>query len=518
MTLMQEEILKLILEIDAICKKYGIEYYLEGGSALGAIRHGGFLPWDDDADLAMTRENWEKFKAAMRQESPADRVLESAELNEFYPTMSNRYIDTSTTNLWRSLMLDICACGVGIDIFVLEAAPDDDEQLEQMKRDLIDYSEYINQFYRISSLGDSKRYQELRKLEKKIGRHEVAERLNRKLLQYDESSCERYLMRWAYRFQVYDKRIFGKPKYVLFEEKYQLPVPELTYEYLDYQFGPDWYMIPEPDEVNTHDTVLDLNVGYKKYTEQYMTIIDRDEALAVNLKYKDLEMEVMEYNKKYHQYLYSTTAKAEGLITARACAALGDELWTAFNEVSEDADARYEQLFGNYLTKQLNQWYLFYHIFVPLDDRYLCVALRYLLLGGKIRKAEKLLNIRLEQAAPLSEELRHAQRDLAANKRILARFWEDLDEDAACACELVFPIQRAARLCRRALSCPAEERSALRENAERELAVFPEEDLFKLCVLLSDDRPSRTAARELKESTSNGMLRMWIDRHGKLFE
>ena len=62
MTEIQTKILSLLEEVDAICRQNDIEYYLEGGAVLGAIRHGGFLPWDDDSDLAMTRSNWEKFK------------------------------------------------------------------------------------------------------------------------------------------------------------------------------------------------------------------------------------------------------------------------------------------------------------------------------------------------------------------------------------------------------------------------------------------------------------------------
>ena len=54
-------ILDMFKALDRACKKYNITYFLSGGSAIGAIRHGGFIPWDDDADIMMPRKDFEKF-------------------------------------------------------------------------------------------------------------------------------------------------------------------------------------------------------------------------------------------------------------------------------------------------------------------------------------------------------------------------------------------------------------------------------------------------------------------------
>lgn len=58
---LQNYILNVMLYIDTLCKENGIDYYIIGGTALGAVRHGGFIPWDDDLDIAMTRNNYNKF-------------------------------------------------------------------------------------------------------------------------------------------------------------------------------------------------------------------------------------------------------------------------------------------------------------------------------------------------------------------------------------------------------------------------------------------------------------------------
>ena len=64
---------ELIAEVDRICKKCGIRYNMVGGTMLGAIRHGGPIPWDDDADIGFLREEYEKFRKACRSELNRDK-------------------------------------------------------------------------------------------------------------------------------------------------------------------------------------------------------------------------------------------------------------------------------------------------------------------------------------------------------------------------------------------------------------------------------------------------------------
>lgn len=67
--------LKILKEIDRICRKYDIKYALDAGSLIGAVRHQGFIPWDDDADVAFTRDNYEKFARVAKKELPAGMKL-----------------------------------------------------------------------------------------------------------------------------------------------------------------------------------------------------------------------------------------------------------------------------------------------------------------------------------------------------------------------------------------------------------------------------------------------------------
>ena len=65
---LQETQMELIAEVDRICKKCNIRYNMVGGTMLGAIRHRGYIPWDDDADIGFLREEYEKFREACKKE------------------------------------------------------------------------------------------------------------------------------------------------------------------------------------------------------------------------------------------------------------------------------------------------------------------------------------------------------------------------------------------------------------------------------------------------------------------
>lgn len=70
LTRVHEANLKILKEVDRICRKHGIQYLMDAGTLLGAVRHKGFIPWDDDADLAFTRDNYDKFIKVVRDELP----------------------------------------------------------------------------------------------------------------------------------------------------------------------------------------------------------------------------------------------------------------------------------------------------------------------------------------------------------------------------------------------------------------------------------------------------------------
>ena len=58
----QAVLLSMLKDVDALCRETGVTYMLFSGTALGAVRHGGFIPWDDDADIVLLRKDYERFQ------------------------------------------------------------------------------------------------------------------------------------------------------------------------------------------------------------------------------------------------------------------------------------------------------------------------------------------------------------------------------------------------------------------------------------------------------------------------
>jgi len=69
--------LSILEEIDKVCRNNGIEYWLDGGTLLGAVRHGGFIPWDDDIDIAMKADDLKRFKEVAPQQLPPHLMLQT---------------------------------------------------------------------------------------------------------------------------------------------------------------------------------------------------------------------------------------------------------------------------------------------------------------------------------------------------------------------------------------------------------------------------------------------------------
>lgn len=105
----QKILLGYLLEIDKICRQNDIKYFLAGGTLLGAIRHHGFIPWDDDADVMMLREDYDRFRKVAQRELP-DNIfvqLPTTEKGNYNPFTKLRINDTMFATEFTGHFMDM---------------------------------------------------------------------------------------------------------------------------------------------------------------------------------------------------------------------------------------------------------------------------------------------------------------------------------------------------------------------------------------------------------------------------
>ena len=118
--LLEYELLKKIKEI---CNKEGLSYYLLGGSIIGAVRHQGFIPWDDDIDVGMMRSDYEKFKSLANKYLDSNQVVLHYELDDSYKDYSMKLVNKKAYFIMKTENSEIKQY-VWIDIFPIDGTPD----------------------------------------------------------------------------------------------------------------------------------------------------------------------------------------------------------------------------------------------------------------------------------------------------------------------------------------------------------------------------------------------------------
>lgn len=111
----QLRMLDILVAVDKICQNEGIDYWMDAGTLLGAVRHGGFIPWDDDLDICILKKDYSKFKAAMLRSLPSNLAYQDWTTDPYHFEMAVRIRDLnslfdqpeSRLQRWRGLFLDV---------------------------------------------------------------------------------------------------------------------------------------------------------------------------------------------------------------------------------------------------------------------------------------------------------------------------------------------------------------------------------------------------------------------------
>ncbi len=123
MNKLQEKILEIMVFINKLCRENQIEYYIMGGTALGAVRHGGFIPWDDDLDIWMTYENYKKFKKLFYENNYDKFILQEWKIVDDYLQYAKVRMNGTTFVEKQFMNNKDLHQGIYVDIMILHKTP-----------------------------------------------------------------------------------------------------------------------------------------------------------------------------------------------------------------------------------------------------------------------------------------------------------------------------------------------------------------------------------------------------------
>lgn len=263
--LTQKEILDRVAET---CEKHGIKYYLAFGTLLGAIRHRGFIPWDDDLDIFVRREDYEKLLEILRNELPEGFRVVDWKTEKLYALAFAKVMKNGTilTELNSNPSLDN---GIYIDIFPLDYVSADKKTEAKYAKKMYLYKRMLlaKCNYDIVKTSISKKvfYIYVKFLAKFYTKEKLIDKTERSfsLIGGDDKTNVYSVASSSYPYgsnkHLYKKEYFDNNVYVEFEgDSYS--VPEHYVEVLKKEFG-DYMQLPPEEKRHDHHGIIDLRFG-----------------------------------------------------------------------------------------------------------------------------------------------------------------------------------------------------------------------------------------------------------------
>ena len=250
--------LRLGKELHRICVLSGIPYYMLGGSMLGAIRHKGFIPWDDDMDFGIPRKYFSHFIQACREELPANCKLIYHDNSDYAILGFAKITDTSTIITETFSPISKEKIGVNIDVFPLDEA--------DKKKGILSFNRRVRTLFKFQKLlfFEANNRSFLKKILARCSQLFI--RIHKKKLLLimermieNKSSCDdlemyvNYFGAWGLK-ELISKEVFGNPILYKFEDTFFYGVSDFD-EYLKSLYG-DYMVIP--DEGKQHNHIRDI--------------------------------------------------------------------------------------------------------------------------------------------------------------------------------------------------------------------------------------------------------------------
>lgn len=265
---LQAKQIDLLKKFIDICKKNNLTWFCVCGTALGAEKYGGFIPWDDDIDVALPREDYEVFLKIAQAELPDYIFIQNYRTDKSFPHVFTKMRNSNTTLIEEGMAHLDMNHGIYIDIFPLDGYPKTAKGRERLrkKKKFLNWQIYSalknncnlrmklrNSFFRF--LGYHKRTSHsLKKLDGVISQYKI-----------DESDIWCNHGNWQGELEYAHKAQYGKGKVVFFEGV-EVIVPEQIDAYLTQKYG-DWRSDPPLEKQKSHHyiKILDTTKSYKEY-------------------------------------------------------------------------------------------------------------------------------------------------------------------------------------------------------------------------------------------------------------
>ncbi|WP_158499610.1 LicD family protein [Methanobrevibacter olleyae] len=408
MNTLQKNLYQLLVEFDEICNKYDIKYLLAAGASLGAVRNRSFMPWDDDIDLYITRENWNKLRHILETEDilPEGRSFIYKENTPYYCNPLPRYVDTTSTNIYISQAFTAKACGQHLELFIFDPMPKGEEAKEEYLKNLHIYTELLSPYFIVNkntSLEDWQKHYELYKKYchrvDKEGEEKVLKELEDKLTQYNHDECDQYIMHWGIKNYIYNKEHFEDGELGKFEES-EFPIGHNTEGILRAAYGDSWMYVPVYEEQVSHNG-LKNDIPFSEYTNRYLGKIKREKVFKKYKKNKRNNAAVF-YNRRKVDML---VAKEKVIVESRHIIKKLEGKEEYLRELLKNKEYKIlNDEFKEYLKLQSLGDVLKYNIKVPISDKNLATFLFSLIEQGQYYNVNKFLNLIKSQEKVLNEE------------------------------------------------------------------------------------------------------------------
>lgn len=277
-------ILDILKAFIKICEEHGLTYYCCAGTAIGAVRHHGIIPWDDDIDVIMPRPDYDRLLQIAKHTDFGNYELITPYDDETYPLYFSKLANKNTT-LIEDRQIP-CVIGLYVDIFPLDATDDDVEKAMRLKDK---YTKIINRLNAVSTHNKFGEYMALLMDVKEWGRFVIKTlayfcrpALRRHLIRQMDRMSHMYDYETAKNVQVYTgsyghrevfpKSWLGKGKEFRFEDTTVL-LPENYDEYLRHFFNDYMQFPPEEQRIEKHNRAY-LNIHRKETRDEIRKKVD----------------------------------------------------------------------------------------------------------------------------------------------------------------------------------------------------------------------------------------------------